>query len=240
MAVWRRCGERMERSDEMTETDSTRTHRSAKMYRPQEVEAHLPAVAYAELLRTRRRRPRPPTPRWPRRDHPAAAERHRPLHPSAMLSVLLGLKTSMTRHARMLGRPASGCPASMMPLSRRRWSSIGTACRGRIARGPRSRALPRANVGVRRARPNAYSPSSVRRALRWTGAGWRFTMDESARAVWEAFQRLYRDGSANRTEALANRCRVAGRATPISRSSAAPERDTVEDPLPSRPSGRLP
>ena len=115
----------------------------------------------------------------------------------------------MIRHARMLGRPALFLPgldhaqhrrpvrARQDPREggrepRRRWGASATSS-GWTPSSPR--------------RATSSSPSSAAWAARATGSRLRFTMDEvSARAVREAFLRLYRKGLAYRAEALVNWC----------------------------------
>ena len=114
----------------------------------------------------------------------------------------------MTRHARMPGRPALFLPgldhatiAAQFVLDR----IIAAEGETRASLG-RERYLER-DVGVRRRDAGRHPrPAAPGRRLARLGR-LRFTMDEvSARAVREAFVRLYREGLAYRTEALINWC----------------------------------
>ncbi len=114
----------------------------------------------------------------------------------------------MTRHARMLGRPALFLPgldhasiAAQFVLDKQ----LAAEGESRESLG-RKRYLERMREFVDRTRPVMLAQQRrVGASLDWSRL--RFTMDEvSARAVRESFVRLYRDGLAYRTEALVNWC----------------------------------
>ena len=115
----------------------------------------------------------------------------------------------MIRHARMLGRPTLFLPGLDHASIAAQFVLDGILAEGgREPREPRPRALPRADAGVRRRDPRGRSsPSSGGSARSCDWGRLRFTMDDgSAKAVRVAFERLYRDGLAYRTEALINWC----------------------------------
>jgi valyl-tRNA synthetase len=114
----------------------------------------------------------------------------------------------MIRHARMQGRPALFLPgldhasiAAQVVLDR----IVAAEGETRQSLG-RDRYLARMRRFVDETRPVMLAQQRrVGASLDWSRL--RFTMDEvSARAVREAFSRLYRDGLAYRTEALINWC----------------------------------
>jgi valyl-tRNA synthetase len=114
----------------------------------------------------------------------------------------------MIRHARMQGRPALFLPgldhasiAAQVVLDR----ILATEGETRQSLG-RERYLARMRRFVDETRPVMLAQQRrVGASLDWGRL--RFTMDEmSARAVREAFSRLYREGLAYRTEALVNWC----------------------------------
>ena len=146
----------------------------------------------------------------------------------------------MVRHARMVGPPVA-VPAGPRPREHRGAVRARRDPRegGREPRVARARALSRADAGVRRRDPRGHPrPAAPARG----GCDWgrlRYTMDEgSARAVRVAFERLYRDGLAYRTEALVNWCpgcrdeRQRPRGHPDPR-----DRHALDGPLPPRRPG---
>ena len=168
----------------------------------------LRALARGGRLRARRRRLDAPT---------------RPLPPFTIIqpppnvtgSLHLGhaqrtaVEDLMIRHARMRGHPTLFLPGPRPRLDRRPVRPRPDPRHGRgEPRHARPRALPRADVGVHRRRPaRSCSASSAGSAASCDWGRLRFTMDEgSAKAVRVAFERLYRDGLAYRTEALINWC----------------------------------
>ena len=116
----------------------------------------------------------------------------------------------MVRHARMLGHPALFLPgldhASASPPS-----SCSTGSSPRRARAARASAASGTSSGwgtfVAETRQVILTQQRRLGASAATGAALRFTMDEARRkAVRVAFERLYRDDLAYRTEALVNWC----------------------------------
>ena len=142
----------------------------------------------------------------------------------------------MIRHARMRGH-RDPVPAGSRPrLDRRPVRARRHPRRGR--REPpvaRPGALPRADARVRRRRRAPVMLGQQRRV--GASADWgrlRYTMDDgSAKAVRVAFDRLYRDGLAYRTEALVNWC--PGCRTSVSDLEVVPTPETghpLDGPLP--------
>ena len=115
----------------------------------------------------------------------------------------------MIRHARMRGHPALFLPGLDHASIAAQFVLDGILAKeGESRQSARARALPRADARVRRRR-RARSCSASSGAS-GASADWgrlRYTMDEgSAKAVRVAFERLYREGLAYRTEALVNWC----------------------------------
>ena len=115
----------------------------------------------------------------------------------------------MVRHARMVGHPALFLPGLDHASIAAQFVLDGILAKeGESRAQPRARALPRADARPSSPRP-ARSSSTQQRRLGGS-CDWgrlRYTMDEvSAKAVRVAFERLYRDGLAYRTEALVNWC----------------------------------
>ena len=131
----------------------------------------------------------------------------------------------MIRHARMLGRPTLFLPGLDHAEHRRPVRPRPDPRQGRARAAQslgRERYLERMR-DVRRGDPEVILDQQRRVGASLDWGRLRFTMDEvSARAVREAFQRLYREGSRTAPRRSSTGARAAGRACPTSRSSRRP------------------